>query len=273
MARLDSALIDSFVKATKPTPAPKTETFIYGTVQSVDDAGEIANVLFDGADTPTPCEYSVLVKEGNRVTVMVKNRKPVVMSNNSSPSTSIDYLKGEDALFDGTVEVIWYQDGDVENEQRAYIGDEDSNAPLLVKYTSKPVGTLVRGAEIILYDEDQDKYAYGKADGGWYGSSDKRIKTDICDCDPELARKLRPVAFRFAKATDERHYGFIAQEVQEIVPDAVSVGPKGYLGLNYTELIAPILALVQEQEKRIEELERKVSDLEAERDQLPADEE
>ena len=88
-------------------------------------------------------------------------------------------------------------------------------------------------------------------------SSDIRLKEDITKIDPETAKHLLPVQFRF-KGDDKIHYGFIAQDVQKIIPDAVTEDKNGYLSLNYQELIAPLYALVQEQEKRIETLEKQL---------------
>lgn len=67
--------------------------------------------------------------------------------------------------------------------------------------------------------------------------------------------------FRF-KDDDKIHYGFIAQDVQKIIPDAVTEDKNGYLSLNYQELIAPLYALVQEHEDRIERLEAQLKALE-----------
>jgi len=88
---------------------------------------------------------------------------------------------------------------------------------------------------------------------GVHTISDKRLKEEIEDCSPDLAMQLRPVRYRFKDDGDIR-YGFIAQEVQEIFPGAVREHD-GYLTLNYTELIAPLLALVQKLETRISKLE------------------
>ena len=71
------------------------------------------------------------------------------------------------------------------------------------------------------------------------------------------AGKLSPVRFRY-KGDDKLHYGFIAQDVQKVIPDTVQEGDDGYLSLTYHELIAPLYALVQEQEKRIETLEKQL---------------
>lgn len=76
------------------------------------------------------------------------------------------------------------------------------------------------------------------------GGSDRRLKTDIEDLSPSLAKFLRPVSFKFINEGKTR-YGFIAQEVQEIMPSVVTKRDDGYLGLSYFDLIAPLYALVQ----------------------------
>ena len=67
---------------------------------------------------------------------------------------------------------------------------------------------------------------------------------DIEDLSPSLAKFLRPVSFKFINEGKTR-YGFIAQEVQEIMPSVVTKRDDGYLGLSYFDLIAPLYALVQ----------------------------
>ena len=58
----------------------------------------------------------------------------------------------------------------------------------------------------------------------WYNgprsSSDRRLKKDITDLDPDIAKRIRPVSFRF-KTEPKKRYGFIAQEVQDVMPEAV----------------------------------------------------
>jgi hypothetical protein len=96
---------------------------------------------------------------------------------------------------------------------------------------------------------------------GAHPSSDIRLKEDIMELGPEAAKQLIPVRFRY-KGDDKLHYGFIAQDVQRIIPDVVQESENGYLTLTYHELIAPLYALVQEQEDRISRLEARIELLE-----------
>ena len=96
---------------------------------------------------------------------------------------------------------------------------------------------------------------------GVHDPSDIRLKEDVTTIDPETAKHLMPVQFRF-KGDDKIHYGFIAQDVQKVIPDAVQEGETGYLTLTYHELIAPLYALVHEQEDRINQLEIRLKALE-----------
>lgn len=98
--------------------------------------------------------------------------------------------------------------------------------------------------------------------------SDKRKKKNIKDLALDKARSflmaLTPRIFKFKEGTSGRfHHGFIAQEVKEAmggddwglyVKDAKS----DFIGLRYDEIIADLVKVVQDQEKRIDALERKI---------------
>lgn len=83
-------LISQFVKATKDTEQKKTETIVYGTAKIQNG---IAYVQFDGSDTLTPVITTADVKDGERVTVMIKNHTAVVTGNISSPAARSDDVK------------------------------------------------------------------------------------------------------------------------------------------------------------------------------------
>lgn len=98
-------------------------------------------------------------------------------------------------------------------------------------------------------------------------TSDRRAKTEIESLDSQKATEfinsLNPVSYRFKHDdTGEIHHGFIAQEVDEIAGKWNVVNkPKDdnfMMSLRYTEIIADLVATVQEQEKRIQQLERRL---------------
>ena len=95
----------------------------------------------------------------------------------------------------------------------------------------------------------------------WY-LSDRRLKNRISDLGPELAKRLRPVSYHYTEDYRNRErYGFIAQEVSSIMPDAVTENKLGSLGLSYTQFIAPTLALAQENARQIEALKQEIAEL------------
>ena len=79
---LSNDLIQQFVKATKDDTKPKSETTAFGTV--VYDGKPY--VKLDGSDLLTPVTTTVNVKDGERVTVTIKDHTATVTGNVSSPA-------------------------------------------------------------------------------------------------------------------------------------------------------------------------------------------
>lgn len=110
-------------------------------------------------------------------------------------------------------------------------------------------------------------------------SSDRRLKYDIAALDTDAAGKfvmaLKPSSYHLIMPRPEStenivmplsadmptRYGFIAQEVQEAMAAAgyadgiVDTLPEGFIGLQYTDLIAPLVKVVQDLAVRVEALE------------------
>ena len=106
--------------------------------------------------------------------------------------------------------------------------------------------------------------------GGVINGSDKRIKNTILDLSKkqssEFIYSLRAKSYRYNFERDGFHHGFIAQDVLKkaekgwnICPQIFSNGNgEKYYGLNYTELIADLVATVQLQHEEIKELKETV---------------
>ncbi|MFA7491791.1 MAG: tail fiber domain-containing protein [Mariniphaga sp.] len=58
----------------------------------------------------------------------------------------------------------------------------------------------------------------------------------------------------------EREYGFIAQEVREILPDLVIEDEEGYLAINYTGVIPLLVEAYKNLQTQVEYLENRISD-------------
>jgi hypothetical protein len=95
----------------------------------------------------------------------------------------------------------------------------------------------------------------GKPGGGsWSNSSDERLKDVKGEYKPGLEEiaLLRPVAFYYKTdnsrglPSDEEYIGFIAQEVQEVFPEAVSEGPDGYLDFNMHPVNVAVVNAIKE---------------------------
>lgn len=78
---ISSDLVSQFVKITKDESKNKSESIVYGTIQK-----NTKYVKIDGSDILTPISSTTVVKENDRVTVMIKNHSAIVTGNLTSPS-------------------------------------------------------------------------------------------------------------------------------------------------------------------------------------------
>jgi len=93
--------------------------------------------------------------------------------------------------------------------------------------------------------------------------SDERLKDNITDISWGLSDilKLRPVSYQWKddKINQGVQFGFIAQEVQEVMPEAIKEFGEDvkYLGLEKDAIYATLVKAIQELESRIKDLEAK----------------
>jgi len=103
-------------------------------------------------------------------------------------------------------------------------------------------------------------------------SSDYRLKTAVQPMTSGLATvaALKPVTYKW-NADDSIGEGFIAHELQDVIPLAVTGekdaadadGNPVYQGVDYSKIVVHLVAAVQEQQAQIEELKARVAALEA----------
>ena len=84
---------------------------------------------------------------------------------------------------------------------------------------------------------------------------------------PDIISRLNPVTFTArqdstqteSEVDNKTHYGFIAQELQEVAPELVIEDGAGYLSINYIELIPVLVQKVQELSAEVATLKSQVN--------------
>ncbi len=96
-------------------------------------------------------------------------------------------------------------------------------------------------------------------DGSWYTSSDISLKKNITDFTGGLDKVLamRPVGYEFnneADANGTSHIGFIAQEMEQILPQIVGSNKVGLKSISYANLTPILVQAIKEQQAQIDAL-------------------
>ena len=132
------------------------------------------------------------------------------------------------------------------------------------------------------------KYIYAQymyVSSGTAVTSDRNLKNTINDLDEEISKEfimgLKPSSYKYNESESDRtHFGLIAQDVEETLKE-IGLTTKDFAGLvieneksedgkeenktyalRYEEFIAPLIKVVQMQQKTIENLEERLSKLE-----------
>tara|TARA_B100001287_G_scaffold265987_1_gene259461 strand:+ start:423 stop:833 length:411 start_codon:yes stop_codon:yes gene_type:complete len=90
----------------------------------------------------------------------------------------------------------------------------------------------------------------------FYTRSDIRLKSnieDLTDDDLDKLKKVVPKSYKFQNGP-EKHFGFIAQEVEKQFPHLVSTDNEGMKSVNYLEMIPLLLHKINDLERKLEEI-------------------
>ena len=121
------------------------------------------------------------------------------------------------------------------------------------------------------YSGTQSSSQSGSGKSSGINLSDIRLKRFVHVLDYGIAevKKLIPVSWLWKDIQahgDRKEIGFIAQDVQALIPEVVSK-KDGYLGIDYPKLIAVLVNAIKQQQTQIDDLARKIEELKHE---LPA---
>jgi len=117
-------------------------------------------------------------------------------------------------------------------------------------------------------------YVNGTSGGtnAWENLSDKRLKKDMMLLDDGLSKvmALRPITFNWNKTVnpelkldDRNHLGFIAQEVETVLPQVVSTADDAMKtkSVAYSDIVPVLTKAIQEQQTEITDLKKQVEKL------------
>ena len=103
-------------------------------------------------------------------------------------------------------------------------------------------------------------------------SSDRRFKKNISTVSGALEKlsKLNPVNYDWRQDefqnkgfNDKKQWGFVAQEVEEVMPELVGADEDDYLTLNYNGFVPLLTKAMQEQQDEIENQQKEIDELKA----------
>jgi hypothetical protein len=164
------------------------------------------------------------------------------------------------------------------NSENSTIALYGLNTPVGTEDEGYAETTVAPGRISVTSTFEGDVTGFITADGGSVRAntisqwSDYRLKENfekIENCNV-LIKKLNPVVYNFKNQEDEKHIGFIAHEIQSIIPSIVygqkdDVDEDGnpiYQSVDYSKLTPVLVGAVQDLYSKIEELESRLQTLE-----------
>jgi hypothetical protein len=143
-----------------------------------------------------------------------------------------------------------------------YINATDSYANF-GSVNSYPTRLMVNGTWKMMLNTDNSLSMVNGASctvgGVWTNSSSREYKDNIASLSAEEAvgalEDLDPVKFTYKADQTERHVGFVAEDVPELV------ATKDRKGLSPMDIVAVLTKVVQEQQKTVQEQQRRISEL------------
>jgi len=157
---------------------------------------------------------------------------------------------------------------------------QDRDRPLNFEFDNNPNGCGDIVAQMLSENNKYQFIVYGRAFAttSW-NSSDRRYKNDINTIEKpmEIVRQLRGVTYGYKRDEfpkmhfdDGRTYGFVAQELQKVMPELVREDDEGYLAVNYDGVIPVLVNALQEQDEVVDRQNTEIASLRRELEEIKA---
>ncbi len=192
-------------------------------------------------------------------------------------STTTQYLSFNDQAGNQNPGILMYVNGGLSAGARIDNVNSDSNGYLrLYRFTSgggfASQIRLFEDGNIIIdpsgtTTNDGDFNVTGNivATGNVTAFSDIRLKEDITTIDNAMDKIVQIGGYTFTRNDlddDKRHVGVIAQEIQQVLPEAVVASKEGMLSVAYGNLVALLIEGMKEQKKEIDDLKKRLDKVE-----------
>jgi hypothetical protein len=144
-----------------------------------------------------------------------------------------------------------------------------------VDYGNTNIGDGMSGINVNSMGDRIDLNGNVTVFGSFTQASDKRFKKDIVTINNALSKvlQLRGVNYYWKNNDfpnrgfdDKLELGFIAQEVEAVIPEIVSEIGDGYKGVEYSKLVALLVEAIKEQQAIIDGQKTEMADMRVELD-------
>ncbi|MBM4251649.1 MAG: tail fiber domain-containing protein, partial [Deltaproteobacteria bacterium] len=137
---------------------------------------------------------------------------------------------------------------------------QDSTIPLRLRNNASTAGAYWQigpnsGNSLLVYNQNNVGVWLGNGGNTWSSTSDIRLKKNFSPISDALEKtlQLRGLTYQYKTDadTDPRRVGVIAQDVQRVLPEAVSEH-EGILGVKYTEIIPILIEAIKDLKNKID---------------------
>ena len=130
-----------------------------------------------------------------------------------------------------------------------------TNGPVTVGYpgNSALYRQMYYSSDNNFYFTNGSNQGYLSSAGAWTNASDARLKKDIRDIEYGLNAVISTKPRHYERNdVDGTYIGFVAQELQTVIPEVVSGNPETQLGVDYGSLVAVAFKAIQELNAKVE---------------------
>jgi hypothetical protein len=174
--------------------------------------------------------------------VLINNQEATAMKFNNNGSERMRIDSSGNVLVNSTSNVTF--------GSGAKLSVQGSGTGLAVGYgtaTAQYRIMYMNSGDSALYFHNNSNYAYLNSAGAWTNASDERLKNNIVDIKYGLDAVLntQPRSYKMNDVEGD-FIGFVAQELQTVIPEVVSGDPEIQLGVDYGSLVTVAFKAIQE---------------------------